>query len=137
MGTILDSLLREANTTPVHGVFVGIYGLLVQETDEFQMDGTDDTAKTAAEVRKRYGKRAFGFRRCHYLHGGLVFDDAGWIYIGGRIETLAHLESLRRDDDLILIGNMRSNGFDRVIFTGGHAFPLYPEDVIIGEPNCS
>ena len=124
-GKILDSIAAKANTVPVKGVFVGLYGSFFSETDEFQMDDIEDLKKVAREVYRRYKKRTFGFRRCAYLHGEQYFRDPGWIYIDkGTIETQEEVMKRNLPDEQILRDNMRINKVDAVLKINGRHFPF-------------
>lgn len=83
----------------------------------------DDLAAICKMVRRRYGSRAFCFRR-HRPGDEGDFLDPGWIYIcGGEVETAD--EILSRDDpkEEVLRSNVRLNGIEAVLRTAdGHAF---------------
>ena len=134
MGAILEQLIKQANSTPVTGVYVGLFGAFFSETDEFQVD-TDkcDINTIAKEVRKRYGEMAFGFRRCHYLHGERKFNDAGWIYFSGDIESKEEVFKKNLPNENILRKNMEYNDIPAIIRMAGRAFPFNKEDKLLSQ----
>ena len=128
----MSKLIEESNSTPVYGVLVGLFGFFVSDMDEFQMDDTSDLYKVSDAVMSRYGHRAFGFRRCFYLHGKQHFTDAGWVYLHGKIRTADEILNSDNPSERILRENVRINGIKSVIDTGGRTFPFDPEkDVIL------
>ena len=134
MGAILEQLIKQANSTPVTGVYVGLFGAFFSETDEFQFD-TDkcDINTIAKEVRKRYGKMAFGFRRCYYLHGEQKFRDEGWIYLSGDIESKDEVFKKNLPKEDILRNNMKFNDVPAVIRMEGHVFPFNQKDKLLSQ----
>ena len=134
MGAILEKLIKQANSTPITGVYVGLFGTFFSETDEFPFD-TDkrDVNAIAKEVRKRYGKMAFGFRRCYYLHGEQKFRDKGWIYLSGDIESKDEVFKKNLPNEDILRNNMKFNDVPAVIRMEGHVFPFNKEDKLLSQ----
>jgi len=62
-------------------------------------------------------------------------DYSGWFYVVGRAMTL---EDVRREmpSKKVLIGNMESNGMDRVVsFPNGITYELHPEDIVLELPS--
>lgn len=137
--SILSSIVAAANSTPAHGVEVGLYGFFFSESSEFPMDDTSDIFEVAKEVVKRYGDRAYGFRRCYYLHGVQHFVDEGWAFLSGKVRTASEVLSGTSPRERILRDNVKINGMRAVIdLLGGRVFPFDPQkDVIIQDLEMS
>ena len=134
MGAILEQLIKQANSTPITGVYVGLFGAFFSETDEFQFDTEKrDVNAIAKEVRRRYGKMAFGFRRCYYLHGKQKFSDKGWIYLSGDVESKEDVFKKNLPNEDILRRNMEFNDIQAIIRMAGHAFPFNKEDKLLSQ----
>ena len=141
MSAILEKLIEDANVKPVHGVTVGMFGFMVSESSEFPMDDTSDIYAVATLVKEKYGNRAYGFRRCYYLHGQKHFVDKGWVFIQGKMRTAKEVMSDNLPDERILRENVHDNGMEAVISFGGQTFEFkIGKDMILnttkGENKC-
>jgi hypothetical protein len=104
--------------------FVTFYspGTFVAETTAKPIDSWDvDKARAmAAEIVERYDAKPYGFRfttrgrEDHELDSHEIAHSP-MHYLKGRIETLAQIEARADPKESILLGNMRSNGWNRVI----------------------
>jgi hypothetical protein len=99
----------------------------------------DAAVKMAGEIVERYGARPFCF---YFTKRGRGPDDldskitarSGTYYLGGKIETLKQVKARATPKDAILISNMESNGYDRII-TNTNSWsmtaPFGPSDVLL------
>lgn len=75
----------------------------------------------AGSIKQRYNATPYGFRFSTRERGPDDLDSkvtersSGTYYLGGKIETLAEIEARNDPNDAILIQNMKSNGYDKVI----------------------
>lgn len=124
--------VSNANTTPIHGVMVALYGFIVSDSDEFRMADTSNVRKVAKKVAEKYGGRAYGFRRCFYLKGKQHFIDKGWVYLNGTVRTAKDVLAGNDPSEQILRNNVRINGMKAVIEIGRSAFQFDPnKDLVI------
>ena len=128
----LEKITAKASKTPANGVKVGLYGFMFSESSEFQMDDTSDIHKVAAEVRRRYGCRAYGFRRCYYLHGRQDFVDKGWVFLGGTVRTANEVMIANDPSEHTLRINIKCNDMKAVIYlASGQVFVFNPDKDIL------
>jgi hypothetical protein len=61
-------------------------------------------------------------------------EYSGWYYVGGTEMTLAEVKTAKPTEEM-LIENMETNGWDRVVFTDeGKVFPLHEKDSVLKRP---
>ena len=96
-------------------------GTFVAETTEKPVDSWDVEAarKMADEITERYGATPYGFRFTTRTRGPDDLDSkvsakSPMYYINCKVQTLEFLEARNREDERILVSNMKSNGWDRV-----------------------
>lgn len=101
--------------------FVTFYspGTLVAEDTTMPIDSwdVDKAVEMAREVKWRI---PYGFVFTTRARADADLDSheikrSGTYYLGGRIETVADVEARNDPKDRILLGNMRGNGWDRII----------------------
>jgi hypothetical protein len=95
----------------------------------------------AAGINERHGARPYGFRFSTRARGPDDLDSrevasSAMYYLGGTVETLAEVEARNDPSERILLSNMRGNGYDRIVRSGGPGRwswtqPLCPDDVVI------
>lgn len=93
----------------------------------------------ARDIVERHGSRPYGFRFLTKSRGTDDLDSkqtasSGTYYLGGKIETLDEIRARNNPDDNILIGNMVSNRWDRVIVNTNSwkwTQPLRDDDVVL------
>lgn len=97
-------------------------GTFVAEESSKPVDAWDvDAAVEAArKIRERHNAVPYGFCFITRARGDDDLDAkevarSPFYYLGGKIETLAEIEARADPKEWILLGNMRSNGYDRVI----------------------
>lgn len=99
-------------------------GTFVAEETTKEIDSWDiEKAKQMSkEITERYGARPYGF--CFITKGrsdtdldSKVIDQSGVYYINGVVETLEELKAKNDPNNRILISNMESNGWDKVVTT--------------------
>jgi hypothetical protein len=76
--------------------------------------------KMAAKIEERYGATPYGFRFSTRGRGPDDFDSrelrsSGMYYLNGRIRTLAQVKARKFPRENILICNMESNGWDKIV----------------------
>lgn len=75
--------------------------------------------KMAGEIVERHGARPYGFRfikrsrREDELDSRIV-EESPFYFLGGKIETIEEIRARNDPDEKILLGNMESNGWDRI-----------------------
>lgn len=123
--------------------FVTFYspGTFISEADELPIAEWDTAVavKMAGKIRQRYGARPYGFRFTTRARGphdldSKVIKRSGFYFIGGRVETLAEVEARNDPKEKILLSNMRSNGWARIVVNDNSyrsTFPLDAGDVIL------
>jgi hypothetical protein len=123
--------------------FVTFYspGTFVAETSEKPIDKWD--VKTAVEmarsITERYGATPYGFRfstreRKPDELDSKVAKSSGMYFINCKVLTVEDIVNQRNPKNEILIGNMRHNGWDRVVQTKkGWVFtlPLGKDDIVL------
>ena len=93
----------------------------------------------AADIVERYNATPFGFRFITRERGledldSRITSRSGMYYLEGRIDRVADIEARARDDERILLLNMKANGWDEVfVNTKGMPWtvPLHPGDTIL------
>lgn len=109
-------------------------GIITQETSWAKIEQRD-----AKKISDTIPEGAIGFRffdRTEVQEGketlvGKPKNHSGWYYVGGREMTLADVKK-EMPDKTILIRNMESNGYSRIVFTRhNQALPLEKNDVVL------
>ena|SRR5581483_5065315 len=108
----------------------------VEKVDSWDVEAATERAKTVLE---RHGATPYGFQFTTRARGEDDLDAketarSPFYYLGGKIETLAEIEARADPKERILLGNMRSNGYDRVIVNDNSwrwTQPLLPTDVVL------
>lgn len=104
--------------------FVTFYspGTLVAETSVLPVDSWDveKAMEMAHDIKERYGATPYGFRfhtreRDENDLDSHESDGSKMYFLGGKIETLSEIEARHDPKDSILVGNMKSNGCDKII----------------------
>lgn len=119
-------------------------GTFFHETTTVQVDSwdTDAAKEMAKDIKELHGATPFGFqfttkaREDHELDSTEV-DRSPMYYLGGRVETLEEIEARNSPGDSILLGNMRCNGYDRVLTNENSwkvTMPLRDGDIILEWP---
>lgn len=99
-------------------------GTFVAETSVRPIDSwdVDKAAKMVAEISERYGAKPYGFcfftkaRKDNELDSKIV-ARSGMYYINGVVKTLEEIKAENNPNDRILISNMESNGWSRIVTT--------------------
>lgn len=99
-------------------------GTLFAESTVKPIDSWDvDTAvKMAKDVTERYGAKPYAFRfstraRSDKDLDSKVIQTSPTYYLNGTVETLEDIERRNDPKESILLSNMRSNGWNRVVTT--------------------
>lgn len=123
--------------------FVTFYspGTFVAENTQRPIDSWDVEAAVsmARSIKERHGSTPYGFQFTTRSRGkddldSKVSHTSPMYYLGGRVETLADVEARNDPADRILISNMRSNGYDRIVVNENSwrwTQPLRDEDVVL------
>ena len=93
----------------------------------------------ASEITERYGAKPYGFQfttreRADDELDSKVTEKSNMYYLGGEVLTLEEVKAKNCPDDKILISNMESNGYERIIVnTNSWKFtaPLQDDDVVL------
>lgn len=116
-------------------------GTFVAETSQMKIDewNIEKAVDMARGVTERYNAKPYGFqfstraRKPGELDAKTI-DTSKMFYIGGRIETLEEIKNRRDPKDDILISNMQTNHWDRVVVNENSwriVQPLAPGDVVL------
>lgn len=123
--------------------FVSFYtpGAFVANDREEPIDSWDvEVAIAQARFFKaRYGGVPYGFRFTTRSRGPEDLDSkesarSPFYWLGGTVFTLAEVEARRDPDEVILLGNMRSNGWGRIVVNRNSwtwTAPLGDTDVVL------
>jgi len=104
--------------------FVTFYspGTFVAEMTEKPIDiwDVEKAQNMARDICERHGAKPYGFRFSTRGRGdddldSKVVKTSPMYFLGGKIETLKEVKARATKNDSILIFNMESNGFDRII----------------------
>lgn len=117
-------------------------GTFVAETSTKEVESWDvDAARKMAEgIEERYGAVPYGFQFTTRSRGPDDLDSkvsarSPMYYLPHcKVQSLEYLEARNRPDERILVRNMKSNGWDRVVTTAkGWKWtqPLEPHDVVL------
>lgn len=98
-----------------------------------------EAMKMAHGIEERYGSTPFAFQFSTRGRGAKDLDSkeiatSALYYLGGRIETREEIEKRNDPKEEILRGNMRSNGYDRVLVNDNSwraVKPLRDTDIIL------
>lgn len=82
----------------------------------------DQAIEMAKGITERYGAKPYGFQfitrgRTDEELDSKVINRSGIYYINGTVETLNQVKAKGNPDDRILISNMESNGWDKIVTT--------------------
>jgi hypothetical protein len=128
---------------PMQKQFVTFYspGTFVSEETTKPIDAWDvDTAmKMAHGIVERYEATPFAFRFSTRSRGEKDLDSkttktSCLYHLGGKIETLAEVESRNDPKEEILRSNMRGNGYDKIVVNDNSwrsVHPLGKDDVVL------
>lgn len=122
--------------------FIRFYspGTFLAETTKVPIDSwdTEEAKRLAHGIKERHGAAPYGFR---FTTRSRKEDDLDsketaqscMYFLGGKIETLVEVEARCKPDDILLI-NMRSNGYRRIV-TNTNSWkwtqPLEERDVVL------
>ena len=114
-------------------------GTFVAEATTKPIDSWDVEAakEMAVSITERYNATPYAFRfttrsRSDADLDSKVVRNSPTYYLGGKIETLAEVEA--REPGSILAGNMRCNGWDRIVTTTKGwkwSQPMEKDDVVL------
>lgn len=126
--------------------FVTFYspGTFVAETTEKEISTWDvEQAKEMAQaISERYDAKPYGFRfttrgRNENELDSKVIKTSPMYFLGGKIETLDEIKARNQKDEQILIANMESNHWEKVLInTNSYKWtqPLGKEDIVLEWP---
>lgn len=121
-GEMVHTVEVEAPAIAQHFVTFYSPGTFVAETNSEPVGSWNVNAaiKRARTILQRYNATPYGFRFTTRGRGSDDLDSreiakSPFYWLGGRIETLAEVEARATDKDRILLSNMRSNGYDKII----------------------
>ena len=104
------------------------------EISEWNVDKAKEIANS--QSRKPYGFNFVTRGRREDELDSKELNRSGTYYFGGKIKTLADVESENDPKNRILIDNMKSNNYEKVIYTSrGGCIPFNKDDVLLGELN--
>lgn len=99
-------------------------GTFVAEDTTISIDSwdVDKAIELSKKVVERYGAKPYAFYFSTKSRGENDLDskvtaESGCYFINGVIETLEQVETRNDPNDRILISNMRSNGWDKIVVT--------------------
>lgn len=95
--------------------------------------------KLMKDVKERHGAVPYGFRFTTKKRGLRDFEPkevakSGMYYVNCRVQTLDEIEKRGKKEELTLLQNMRSNGWDKIVTTkSGWAWshPLQDGDIVL------
>ncbi len=123
--------------------FVTFYssGSLVSEATTKEIDNWDaaQAKAMACEIKERHGAKPYGFRFETKSRGdndldSKVTDTSPMYYLGGEVLTLEDVKAKNDPNDRILISNMESNGYDKIIVNNNSwkfTAPLNKDDIVL------
>ena len=116
-------------------------GTFVSESSVQPIESWDvEEAKTLARsINERHSATPYGFRfitreRKDDELDSRVTNTSGIYYLGGKVETLDEVKSRNSPDERILLCNMESNGYDKIIVNTNSwriTLPLNKNDVVL------
>ncbi len=116
-------------------------GTFVSESSTKEVDSWDvEAAQNMAEsIKERHAATPYGFYFTTRSRGDGDLDSkqthkSNMYYLGGEVQSLEDVKGRNDPDDRILISNMESNGWDRIIInTNSWKFtaPLNEDDVVL------
>ena len=116
-------------------------GTFVAETSKRDIPSWDvsTAVRMADDINERHGATPYGFRFTTRRREAGDLDSkevarSPMHYLGGRVETLAEVEARNDPLEKILISNMRSNGWNRIIVNDNSwrwTQPLEDGDIVV------
>ena len=99
----------------------------------------EQAKQMARNIKERHGATPYGFQFITRSRGkndldSKVSDTSNMYYLGGKIRHLDFIILENKDDEQILISNMKNNGWDRVIENNNSwkiTQPLEKDDVVL------
>lgn len=90
---------------------------VVQEIDSWDVEAAMDMAR---DVKVRHAAVPYAFRfetraRSEEELDSKIINHSQTYHLGGKVETLAEIEARNDPEERILLGNMRSNGYEKII----------------------
>lgn len=131
------------DTATVIAHFVTFFspGTFVAETSTRPIEewNTELACEMAHEITERYNATPYGFRFHTRERGPNDLDSeqtqqSAIYYLGGKIETLAEIEARDDPSEKVLLSNMKTNGYDRVLVNTNSwkwTAPLEPGDIVL------
>lgn len=127
--------------------FVTFYspGTFVSEETEKPIDAwdVDKAIEMARNIKERYSATPYGFRfstrsRRREDLDSKVSKTSPMYFLGGKVETLAQVRKRNDPKERILLANMESNGYARII-TNNNSWkwtgPLGDDDIVLNWVN--
>lgn len=116
-------------------------GTLVAEQSSMPIDSWDinKAVEMSQNIKERHGATPYGFcfttraRRADELDSREV-KRSGMYYLGGEVLTLEEIKARNDSHDHVLISNMKSNGWDKVVVNNNSyrwTQPLEKDDVVL------
>jgi len=136
-------MLKRPKAPAVQKHFVTFYspGTFVAEESSYPIASWDvNKAKEMAHgVTERYGATPYAFLFSTRSRDAADLDsklsaESPLYHLGGKVETLAQVEARNDPKEKILLSNMRSNGFDRIVVNDNSwrsVQPLGETDVVL------
>jgi len=111
----MTKLIKEYVTFYSPGTFVS-----ETTTKECKWGDVEEALRMSKDIKERYNATPFGFRferweRNDDEMNGHVSELSGMYYLGGIIKTVEEIEKECNPKDNILVQNMHSNGYKRVL----------------------
>lgn len=132
--------------TVVQAHFVTFYspGTFLAKTSQKPIQSWDieEAKRMAREIKERHGAVPYGFKFTTRSRSADDLDShetasSPMYYLGGKVETLDEVKARATDGDRILISNMESNGYERIV-TNMNSWkwtqPLKPTDIVLDGP---
>lgn len=119
-------------------------GTFVSEETRLPIEvrSVDLACQMAQGIKERHNATPYGFRfvsreRADDELDAKDVDSSPMYYLGGVVETLEEVEARATKDDFILIANMKSNGWNKII-TNTNSWkitqPLNDSDIVLDWP---
>jgi hypothetical protein len=133
----MSKLIKEYVTFYSPGTF-----LAETSTKDCKWGDVNEALRLSKDIKERYNATPYGFRFERWERGddemnGHLTERSGMYYLGGTIKTVDEIEKECDPKNDILIQNMRSNGYNRVLVNAnswGWTQPFEDEDILLGYP---